>query len=153
MTVVELHAQRATLARFTVHGIPVPQGSKNAIHRGGRTMIVERGRAALGPWRAQVAAEAARLLERPATGALRVRLVFVLVRPKSHYRTGRHAGELRDSAPRYVSTRPDVDKLSRAVLDALTGVAFADDGQVAELEARKVFGERAGVTVELKAIA
>jgi Holliday junction resolvase RusA-like endonuclease len=36
--------------------------------------------------------------------------------------------------------RPDIDKLSRALLDALTGVAYEDDGQVVALTARKSYG-------------
>jgi len=35
------------------------------------------------------------------------------------------------------TTRPDVDKLARCVLDALTGVLYADDSHVVELYARK----------------
>ena len=35
--------------------------------------------------------------------------------------------------------RPDVDKLARALLDALTGVAYEDDGQVVALTVRKVY--------------
>jgi Holliday junction resolvase RusA-like endonuclease len=140
------------LATFSVDGLPVPQGSKNAIHRGGRTLIVERGRAQLGPWRAQVAASAIAALAEPIVGPVTVELHFRLLRPKAHYRTGRHAGELREDAPGYVSTRPDVDKLARAVLDALTGVAFADDGQVAGLVAYKLFSVRAGVDVELRGL-
>lgn len=138
---------------FTVAGVPVAQGSKNAIRQGSRTLIVERGRATLNPWRAQVAFEAARVLEAPLAGTLSLWLVFTLTRPKSHYRTGSHRGELKATAPEYVSTRPDVDKLARAVLDALTGVAFVDDGQVAELVCSKRYGARAGVEVELRTLA
>ena len=36
--------------------------------------------------------------------------------------------------------RPDVDKLARALLDALTGVAYEDDGQVVTLTVRKRYG-------------
>jgi Holliday junction resolvase RusA-like endonuclease len=35
--------------------------------------------------------------------------------------------------------RPDVDKLARALLDALTGVAYEDDGQVVALTVRKLY--------------
>ncbi len=35
--------------------------------------------------------------------------------------------------------RPDVDKLVRALLDALTGIAYHDDGQVVALSVRKVY--------------
>jgi crossover junction endodeoxyribonuclease RusA len=37
----------------------------------------------------------------------------------------------------YPSVKPDLDKLCRAVLDALTGILWVDDGQVVRLAARK----------------
>lgn len=36
--------------------------------------------------------------------------------------------------------RPDADKLARALLDALSGVCYFDDGQVTELKIQKVYG-------------
>jgi Holliday junction resolvase RusA-like endonuclease len=39
--------------------------------------------------------------------------------------------------------RPDVDKLCRALMDALTGIAYHDDGQVVGLSVRKVYAELA----------
>jgi len=36
-----------------------------------------------------------------------------------------------------MATRPDLDNLVKAVLDALNRIAWADDGQVAEITARK----------------
>jgi len=38
--------------------------------------------------------------------------------------------------------RPDVDKLSRALMDALTGVAYHDDGQVIALSVRKIYADQ-----------
>lgn len=35
--------------------------------------------------------------------------------------------------------RPDCDKLARALLDALTGIAYEDDGQVVALTVRKTY--------------
>jgi Holliday junction resolvase RusA-like endonuclease len=35
--------------------------------------------------------------------------------------------------------RPDVDKLSRSLMDALTGIAYHDDGQVVALSVRKIY--------------
>ena len=132
-----------------VFGTPVPQGSKQAYVVGKRAVVTERGRATLRPWRSAIAAAAAEVVDEPLAGPLSIRLAFTLARPKSHYRTGAHAGELREAAPRWVETRPDVDKLTRAVLDALTGVAYRDDGQVSELAANKAFGSRPGVAIAI----
>jgi Holliday junction resolvase RusA-like endonuclease len=38
--------------------------------------------------------------------------------------------------------RGDVDKLCRALFDAMTGVVYVDDRQVVEVEARRAWGER-----------
>jgi len=48
------------------------------------------------------------------------------------------------------TTRPDLDKLGRAVKDAMKGIVYADDGQVYEVRMRKSYakdGEMEGVVV------
>lgn len=46
-------------------------------------------------------------------------------------------------------TKPDFDKLIRAVCDALTGVAFKDDAQVIQAYVSKQFGQpRAEIKIE-----
>lgn len=66
---------------------------------------------------------------------------FRFRRPKSQYRTGRFERILRDEAP----PRPtgsgsgDVDKLERAILDAMQGVVFDNDCQVYSVTKRKVY--------------
>ena len=71
------------------------------------------------------------------------------------------AGSLRDRAqrsgaaplgPLVPQTKPDIDKLVRACLDALTGMAFRDDSQVAMLQARKFFADerQPGVHIEIE---
>jgi len=52
---------------------------------------------------------------------------FQFARPKSHYRTGKYAGELKDSAPKYHTQKPDVTKLVRGVEDALSKIIYRDD--------------------------
>lgn len=45
--------------------------------------------------------------------------------------------------------KPDADNIAKVVLDALNGVAFADDAQVTELSSRKCPRTRNGKPVEL----
>ena len=87
-------------------------------------------------------------------GPLQVSFGFDLARPKSHFGTGRNAGKLKASASQWVGNAPDLDKLIRAVMDAITdsGVWWFDDGQVAQLSASKKYcseGEVPGVTVAI----
>lgn len=125
------------LLELWVSGEPQPQGSKRLF--AGR--LVEGNDRTLRPWRANIAGEARYAFAgEPTAEAVRVTLGFMFARPKSHYGSGRNAGEIKRSAPAYKSTRPDLDKLVRAVLDALTGIVFVEDSQVAVLTAWKDFG-------------
>ena len=47
-------------------------------------------------------------------------------------------------------TKPDLDNLIKACMDALNGVAWADDKQVVGLIATKGYAEQASVTIEIK---
>lgn len=70
-----------------------------------------------------------------------VEVIFYQPRNKGDYGTGRNAHLLKPSAPTHPAVRPDVDKFARAVLDALSGICYADDGQVVTVHAEKRFGE------------
>lgn len=48
------------------------------------------------------------------------------------------------------TVRPDLDKCLRAVLDALTGVAYADDAQVVHVVTSKAYGPTDCVTVTIE---
>lgn len=60
-------------------------------------------------------------------------IVFYLARPQKHFdRLG-----LRPDAPPAPMGKPDVDKLQRALLDALTGIVFEDDARIVRIVAEK----------------
>jgi Holliday junction resolvase RusA-like endonuclease len=130
---------------FTVHGVPAPQGSKR--HVGNGVMVESSKR--VKPWRqdVQAAAEEALLGSVPYLtlwdGPVAVEITFRFARPKGHYRTGRNAHILREAAPQHPNVRPDIDKTTRAVLDALkTAGALKDDAQVTDLHAVKRYCRR-----------
>ena len=134
------------MIEFTVPGLAAPQGSKRAVRlRNGRTVLLESS-ARVKPYRAVFALAARQAwIEPPATGVVAVELLFRFLRPKSHYTS---TGALRLSAPR-APGRPDLDKLCRAALDAMTGVVYADDSQVAILSACKEWGDTAETRVKV----
>jgi len=90
----------------------------------------------LKPWREAVRQEALRTEKPMAMGAVTLDLMFRFARPKGHYNA---KGELKQSAPMRVITKPDLDKLQRSTLDALTGVIFKDDSQVCRILAMKCY--------------
>ncbi|WKN47123.1 RusA family crossover junction endodeoxyribonuclease [Nocardioides sp. Arc9.136] len=147
-----------------VLGLPIPQGSKTAVTRKGRPALIDANAATLAPWRDQVklVAEDTCRYHDTITGPVRVWVRFTFERPPSHYRTGRNAHLLKDSAPRYPGRAcGDVDKLQRAVFDALTDAAvWADDTQVVDVRARKFYASedevalpQAGVDIVIEEIA
>lgn len=113
---------------------PAPQGSK--------TPWGTEANPRTGPWREALAAEASATRDRegweliPAGVPIRMHVTFKFARPKAHFRTN---GEIKESAPFYVTKKPDLDKLVRALGDALTGVIYHDDSQIASLDVTKVF--------------
>lgn len=132
---------------FFVPGAAAPQGSKRAIRlRGtGRVVLVESS-AKVKPYRAVVALAAREAWAKPPTSRpVEVRLRFTFARPKSHF-TGK--GAIRGGAPD-TPGKPDIDKLARAALDALTGVVYVDDSQVVSLRAIKGYGDTPGTMIEI----
>lgn len=82
-------------------------------------------------------------------GPLNVSMTFYCSRPKSHYRAGKHADQLKDSAPQFPTGRPDALKLARGTEDACTGTVWRDDAQVVDLDVHKRYGlpERCEIVV------
>src|SRR5262249_9551158 len=115
---------------FTVYGTPVPQGSTKAFTpKGWKRPVLTSDNARLKSWR-QLVAEAAHLalLEQPAVDrqllldAVTLTITFALPRPLS--------------LPKRITAhtkKPDLDKLVRAVADAVTGILFRDDAQIVQL--------------------
>lgn len=74
------------------------------------------------------------------TCPLSLKLTFYLKRPSGHYRTGKYAGEIKESfAQAYPTPKPDLTKLVRAAEDALTGIVWKDDSQVVKQATKKVY--------------
>jgi Holliday junction resolvase RusA-like endonuclease len=78
----------------------------------------------------------------PLVGPVLVEAEFVFPRPKSHYRTGKFERELREEAPVYHTNMPDLDKLQRAIGDALAHTILRDDKQIAAWHVRKLYGNQ-----------
>ena len=128
---------------FTVDGTPAPQGSKRVGKNKatGLAVLIESS-TAVKPWREAIADAWHAHGYAPVTGPVRVGVTYYLPRPKGHYGTGRNAGRLRPSAPRWPAVKPDVDKLDRACLDALTKAgAIDDDARVVALAALKRYAD------------
>jgi Holliday junction resolvase RusA-like endonuclease len=134
-----------SVVEFVVPGVPQQQGSKN--QWGGEDNPRVR------PWRATVASAASEAVSALLYGAVEVEVVFVFPRPKAHYRTGARAAELKASAPSWHTSYPDLDKLQRAIGDALAGVVVSDDRQIASWLVTKRYGATARAEITVRELA
>ncbi len=122
---------------FVVYASPAPQGSMKAFVMGGKARLTCDNKKTV-PYRHAVTKVvrhelAQRNLSEPLAGKhvpVRLDLEFHIARPPS--------APKKRSLP---SVKPDIDKMCRSTLDALTGVLFVDDGQVVELHAKKVYAD------------
>ena len=122
----------------TIPGTPQQQGSKT---RNAYGTMYEANRN-LKPWRAHAITQLrAAWAGEPITHGVHVTARFVYARPKSHYRTGRNSHLLRDDAPAFKTSAPDLDHLQRALGDALTQAGvLRDDALIAQWTAAKLYG-------------
>lgn len=127
---------------FFVDGRPATQGSKKAVAVG----VLRDSCKTLKPWRRKVALEAraAGWMGEGLAVPFAVGLLFVRRRAKAHVQPD---GRFRAEAPAMPFTVPDMDKLIRAVLDALTGVVWDDDCRVCAMRTIKLYGDREGLGV------
>lgn len=128
-----------TEVSFEVEGLPAPQGSHTAISRGGRPALIPAGtntsRKAFALWRQAVtdAARDARVSDQPIDGPIKVSITFRFPMPASR------SARLRATGWGWKATKPDLDKLVRAVCDSLTAAQLIrDDARIVKVQAEKV---------------
>ena len=131
-----------TLA-FTVYGIAEPKGNMTArsfrLPNGHVLSKVTNTNRNVGKWEDLIRADASRALAELAErdrsvndGPVRLSVAFYLPRPQKFAKRGLPVAHL---------TAPDWDKLSRAVGDALTGLAYRDDKQIVEAVIAKFYAD------------
>lgn len=128
--------------RLVVVGVPAPQGSMRSyvVYRKSDrhpVAVTTSDNPSVKGWRQTIADVAARELARPEfaglffEGGVALDVLFVLPRPQALCTRGK----ILRAFPHLC--KPDVDKLTRAAADALTGVLWRDDAQITDLRARK----------------
>jgi Holliday junction resolvase RusA-like endonuclease len=119
------------MLKFRVYGVPAPQGSKNArVGKDGRAHMYEQSAKTLKPWREEISDAGAKAMDGCDVfdGPLFANITFFMKRPA------------KPKFPDYPAVRPDVDKMTRGVLDALKMAhVIEDDARIVACMATKVF--------------
>jgi len=82
-------------------------------------------------------------------GAVVLKMDFFMPRPKTHFRTGKFAHIMKDSAPPEHIVKPDEDKLLRPAQDALSGICWKDDCQIISVQVTKQYAEKGKEGVDI----
>lgn len=139
----------ARVLAFTVPGDPVGKGRP-------RFARVGKGMRAYTPAATKSYEQAVALLARaslgrrgPLQGPLAVRIDAWCPIPASWSRR-KHAQALDEHL--MPTTKPDIDNVAKAVLDALNEIAFADDAQIVDLTCSKRYGSQPHLEVTVREI-
>lgn len=136
------------IKQFFVAGIPKPKGSTKSFpfrRKSGQLGVsTTNANPKTADWQQRVATEAQALDLPMQSGPIELDLTFVLPRPKRLQTKKWSTVKVKHV------TKPDLDKLIRAVLDGFTGILFQDDSQVWSVLAKKDYAmgaETCGVHV------
>ena len=90
-------------------------------------------------WKDTVATFALAAGVKPTAGPVTVSVYVYLPRPKTLCRKKDKSGTI------WAPVRPDADNYGKGIMDALNGIAYADDGQVCRLTVCKQYHEIGGM--------
>jgi len=151
----KVDAPQAQILRAVVMGPPVAYGSKRGFYNPKlkRVMLVNSNHENLRTW--QDAIRKAMIASHPGvpTDYLRpvhIRIAVYLSRPKNHYcKRGLSGNGLASNFP---TRKPDCDKVARAVADCGTGIWYADDSQIVDLEINKRWADDGPERTEIELV-
>ena len=134
---------------FFVPGAPIGKGRPRAARRGAGVVMFTPAKTA--GYEALVAAAASNAMRAEAgplfTGPLEAVLEMRIPIPASWSKAHKAAALAGTELP---TSKPDVDNVAKAVLDACNGVVFRDDSQIVMLVATKAFSDEPGVRVVIR---
>jgi|DEB0MinimDraft_6_1074348.scaffolds.fasta_scaffold00783_9 Holliday junction resolvase RusA-like endonuclease len=122
---------------FVVTGDPKPQPRARAFKMGNSARMYDPGTA--DGWKQLIANELKAVFndfpeasQLPQGGPVQVIVDYYIKRPKGHYRTGKNADLIKESAPEFPAGKPDLDNLNKAVYDVITQtqLVWKDDSQI-----------------------
>jgi Holliday junction resolvase RusA-like endonuclease len=120
-----------------VFGVPIAQPRPRFTTRTGFPLVYTPKNSPINHWKKLIILQAKQF--KPIDcGALEAEFLFVFPRPKYHFRKG----VLIATAPKYHTSKPDLDNLIKAALDALQNSGLiSDDCKVAKIISKKVYQE------------
>ncbi|OPY74938.1 MAG: Endodeoxyribonuclease RusA [Syntrophorhabdus sp. PtaU1.Bin153] len=128
---------------YTILGIPVAQGRA-------RTRVVKGVAMHYDPKKSKDAKDDIRsqvVQQNPVyydAGPVQVDVTFEIPRPRAHFRAN---GQLKGNAPIFCDKKPDCSNYLKGLEDALNGILWRDDSQIAIVNVRKRYAAKEPKTV------
>ena len=140
-----MKTERGKVIELLVRGRPVPQ-PRPSVTRTGAVYYRDNG---IKEYREAIQQAAmVYFFGEPWGGPIEIEFLFRFVRPKSHFNADGHtlsAGGRSQPLP----TAGDIDNFVKGATDALEGLAFYDDKQIAKLTAEKVWGDSEATEIRI----
>ena len=134
---------------YIVYGNPAAQKRHRHFNRGKFTQTYDPSKTDKQDFVSQI------IQQRPKTPfvyPLIVSINFYFNRPKSHYGSGKNADKLKQSAPFFHTSKPDIDNLIKFVLDAMNGIFFKDDYLITKIKSEKNYSDTPRTTIKIIAM-
>ena len=80
-------------------------------------------------------------------GAVNMNIIYAFRRPQSLSKKERNEIDNGKIVPK--TTKPDIDNLTKAILDALNGIVWKDDAQVTQINVQKIWSAKDQIEVEI----
>jgi len=117
---------------FSIPSIPIAQPRARAVAFQGHARMHDAPKShPIHAFKATVRQVVSEKMQSPLTGPVFIAVEFIFPRPANHYGTGKNSDVLKATAPHFHTARPDLDNTVKGCLDALKGIAWNDDAQVA----------------------
>jgi Holliday junction resolvase RusA-like endonuclease len=87
--------------------------------------------------------------DKPYDEPLRLIIDLFFTRPKNHFRSGKNSHMLKENAPLWHISRPDVDNCIKAIFDSLNKVFWRDDAIIAECGVRKRYSDMPRIEIKI----
>lgn len=132
------------MIEFFIPSTPVPQGRPRFVKRGKTSVAYDPAKSRdYKSWVRTCGLKA--MAEVQATPYQRdiplcMRLEIYIHRPRGHYGSGRNKEQLKDSAPRMPTTKPDCSNVQKGIEDALESICYEADQQITHVTVQKRYG-------------
>jgi Holliday junction resolvase RusA-like endonuclease len=132
-----------------IEGPAVGKGRPRATSRGGHARMYTPAKTVAYEIRVQAAAKEAMRDQAPCPGPIEAEIWVLVMPPKSFSKSKTRMALDGDIRP---TSKPDLDNVAKALLDACNGIIYLDDKQITDLVIRRRYSPRDSVVVCFKEV-